>query len=300
MGQVMQRREFLKFSGAATMGAALPWTGAPTAADAADGWREFEVDHRGRSARRRSRTKFWVPMPLDARDRPTTGRARTTGRATSTAAVDSSSIRSMAPTCSTAKSDGAGCRCPRSSLPTASRRVTAAVDLATPSREVVTLNCGRARALPRGRPSMSPPTASSARRRARSCSARARCTDKARAIYEWIVDNTLSQSEDARLRHRRHHASCSSPATLGGKCADLNALFVGLARAVRHPGARRLRRARRRVEVRLQAAWAARATSRRRNTAARSSSTRLRLGAGGPGRRAQGGARGRGRDHPDR
>jgi transglutaminase-like putative cysteine protease len=53
---------------------------------------------------------------------------------------------------------------------------------------------------------------------------------KARAIYEWVVDNTY---RDARVR------GCGSgdivamlkTGNLGGKCADINALFVGLARA---------------------------------------------------------------------
>ena len=54
--------------------------------------------------------------------------------------------------------------------------------------------------------------------------------DKARAIYEWIVDNT---HRDPKVR------GCGwgdikgmlETGNLGGKCGDLNALFVGLARA---------------------------------------------------------------------
>ncbi len=57
---------------------------------------------------------------------------------------------------------------------------------------------------------------------------------KARAIYEWIVDNTF---RDPKVR------GCGvgdigwmlETRNLGGKCADLNALFVGLARAVGIP-----------------------------------------------------------------
>ena len=37
--------------------------------------------------------------------------------------------------------------------------------------------------------------------------------EKARAIYEWIVDNTFRDRQDPRLRRRRHSSSCSSPAT---------------------------------------------------------------------------------------
>lgn len=58
--------------------------------------------------------------------------------------------------------------------------------------------------------------------------------EKARAIYEWIVDNTF---RDPKTR------GCGTgdikvmleTGNLGGKCADLNALFVGLARAVGIP-----------------------------------------------------------------
>jgi len=57
-----------------------------------------------------------------------------------------------------------------------------------------------------------------------------RDVDKARAIYEWIVDNT---HRDPKVR------GCGwgdikgmlETGNLGGKCGDLNALFVGLARA---------------------------------------------------------------------
>jgi transglutaminase-like putative cysteine protease len=58
--------------------------------------------------------------------------------------------------------------------------------------------------------------------------------EKARAIYEWIVENTF---RDPKVR------GCGigdirgmlETRNLGGKCADLNALFVGLARAAGVP-----------------------------------------------------------------
>jgi transglutaminase-like putative cysteine protease len=57
---------------------------------------------------------------------------------------------------------------------------------------------------------------------------------KARAIYEWIVDNTFRDPKtigcgrgDIRFMLESRY--------FGGKCADLNALFVGLARAVGIP-----------------------------------------------------------------
>jgi transglutaminase-like putative cysteine protease len=54
--------------------------------------------------------------------------------------------------------------------------------------------------------------------------------DKARAIYEWIVENTYRNPKvrgcgDGNIRFMLESGD------LGGKCADLNALYVGLARA---------------------------------------------------------------------
>ena len=54
--------------------------------------------------------------------------------------------------------------------------------------------------------------------------------ERVRAIYEWIVENTF---RDARVPGCGvgDIAAMLSSGNLGGKCADLNALFVGLARA---------------------------------------------------------------------
>jgi len=58
--------------------------------------------------------------------------------------------------------------------------------------------------------------------------------EKARALYEWIVDNTFRNPKtrgcglgDIRFMLESHD--------LGGKCADLNALYVGMARSVGLP-----------------------------------------------------------------
>jgi transglutaminase-like putative cysteine protease len=58
--------------------------------------------------------------------------------------------------------------------------------------------------------------------------------EKARAIYEWIVDNTF---RDPKVRGcgRGDISVLLNTGYLGGKCADLNALYVGLARAAGLP-----------------------------------------------------------------
>jgi transglutaminase-like putative cysteine protease len=54
--------------------------------------------------------------------------------------------------------------------------------------------------------------------------------DKARAIYEWIVENTFRDPKVRGCGLGDIRAMLETK-NLGGKCADLNALFVGLARA---------------------------------------------------------------------
>jgi transglutaminase-like putative cysteine protease len=57
---------------------------------------------------------------------------------------------------------------------------------------------------------------------------------KARAIYEWIVDNTFRDPK-TRGCGRGDIRFMLESGNLGGKCADLNALYVGLARAAGLP-----------------------------------------------------------------
>jgi transglutaminase-like putative cysteine protease len=58
--------------------------------------------------------------------------------------------------------------------------------------------------------------------------------EKARAIYEWIVDNTYRDPKTRGCGVGDIKAMLES-GNLGGKCADLNALFVGLARSAGIP-----------------------------------------------------------------
>lgn len=54
--------------------------------------------------------------------------------------------------------------------------------------------------------------------------------EKARAIYDWIVDNTFRNPKTRGCGNGDIRFMLES-GDLGGKCADLNALYVGLARA---------------------------------------------------------------------
>lgn len=58
--------------------------------------------------------------------------------------------------------------------------------------------------------------------------------EKARAIYEWIVENTFRDPKVQGCGTGNIKAMLET-GNLGGKCADLNSLFVGLARSVGLP-----------------------------------------------------------------
>src|SRR6202034_3157588 len=58
--------------------------------------------------------------------------------------------------------------------------------------------------------------------------------EKARAIYEWIVDNTFRNAATRGCGVGDIRFMLESK-DLGGKCADLNALYVRLARSVGLP-----------------------------------------------------------------
>lgn len=58
--------------------------------------------------------------------------------------------------------------------------------------------------------------------------------DKARAIYEWVIDNSYRRAS-TRGCGTGDIAALLKSGDLGGKCADINSLFVGLARAAGIP-----------------------------------------------------------------
>jgi transglutaminase-like putative cysteine protease len=68
----------------------------------------------------------------------------------------------------------------------------------------------------------------------RICSGKHGEIDKARAIYEWVVENTTRDPKTPGCG-MGDVASMLKSGYLGGKCADINALFVALARSVDIP-----------------------------------------------------------------
>lgn len=227
----MQRRTFLK-SGALlpfALGATPRLAGATAAGDAA-AWRVFEVTTRVDIAAAAGATRVWLPLPL-TRD---TDYFKNLGSAWS---AEAGAVRELADPKYRAGllaaefPDGTA----QPALKLVSRFATRdrAVDLArgptgAPDEERAVL-----------RQSLEAtellPTTGLVRETARDITRGQRNDiDRARAIYEWIVENTF---RDPKVR------GCGwgdvqtmlETRNFGGKCGDLNALFVALARSIGIP-----------------------------------------------------------------
>jgi transglutaminase-like putative cysteine protease len=237
----MNRRDFLQSSTLAAAGAlaGVPARGAAAAPagasaaryapDPAHGWRRFEVVTRIEPRRHEGVTRVWVPLP--SLDEP--GWQRSMGSLWQGNADVMRSVR-----------DAAGAEVLYAEWQ---------ADAAAPELEVITRFMTRDRAIDFGRPSAAPlalppdqqalytratallPTDGIVRESAAEIVQGARDDEeKARGIYEWIVDNTFREPTVRGCGTGDIRAMLET-GYLAGKCADLNALFVGLARSVGLP-----------------------------------------------------------------
>ncbi len=226
----MNRRELLAAAGlasaAATLGAWEPL--AQFAAPPGTGWRVFELTTRVEVLKPSGRTRAWLPTPLTAE----TPYQQALGN---TFHAEGGAARFVAQ-----PAFGVGlvaAEWPSGVAPVltlASRVATRdyTVDLTGPPRRAPVDWRALARFL---RPTSLLPTDGIVRLTAQQITRGAKTdVDKARAIYEWIVENTFRDAEtrgcgigDIRFMLETKN--------LGGKCADLNPLFVGLARAAGLP-----------------------------------------------------------------
>jgi transglutaminase-like putative cysteine protease len=229
----MKRRRFLESAGATAvvMSTGLPEAeSAPPAESPVAGWRTFEVTTRLEVTQATGVTRAWVPLPL-ASDTDYQKRLGDTWQG-----------NGAEPRVWRDARYGAGVLC--AEWPG---------DVKTPALQVVSRVSTRDRAVDLAGPSPRAGTGSPAslkpwleatrllpidgivRTTAREIT-RGKGTDleKARAIYEWIVENTF---RDPKVKGcgRGDIRAMLETRYLGGKCADLNALFVGLARAAGIP-----------------------------------------------------------------
>lgn len=232
----MDRRTFLNFSAAAATAAAMPQV-AMSAAETAlaappldAGWRQFEVITTVELPPEALPAKLWLPLPLYRdTDYQRTEDIRWSGNATQTGIY----------------------RDPRYGAPAffASWDATGTVPalqlstlVATRNRYVDTTKPGPLHPVSREeldlylQPSAHIPTDGIVRATATRIlpTASASTVERAHAIYDWIVENTYRDPKVVGCGTGDIRFMLES-GNLGGKCADLNALFVGLARAAGIP-----------------------------------------------------------------
>lgn len=225
----MDRRRFLQGSGLALagIGSFLPAL-APAKGPASAEWRTFELVTRIEVLNPSGVTRVWAPEAL-IRNEPFQRVAESTFH------CDGGTLRTFRK-----RSEGLGIISAefgpgvRPVLTVTTRAATRnwAVNLSAPGRKQGLSASEREEFL---RPTRMIPTDGIVGRTAADITKSAGTdVEKARAIYEWVVENTYRKPStrgcgvgDIRFMLKSHN--------LGGKCADLNALFVGLSRAAGLP-----------------------------------------------------------------
>jgi transglutaminase-like putative cysteine protease len=224
----MRRREFLRAASLATAGLAAPrraFTGRLPEEPASPEWRTFETVTRVEVLRPAGATRIWVPTALSVETPYQKTLANTfkapggTGRLVADLSGDAVGM--------VAAEFPAGAR-PVVTVTSRAATRDHEVDLAAPR---VMARRDRATLGHFMRPTRLLPIDGVVRDTARRATGGARTDEaKARAIYEWIVENT-THDRGVRGCGRGDIRTMLETGHLAGKCADLNALYVGLARA---------------------------------------------------------------------
>jgi transglutaminase-like putative cysteine protease len=219
------RRDFLK--GAVVAPAVVAFSkidrlGAQNAP--AEHWRTFEVTTHIEVLKPSGVTRIWVPAALNGESpyqRTISNTFKCDGGAVKTADTKADALKIV-----------------RAEIPSGVRPTLTVVSrvetrnwAVDPSRRTNTAQLTTAERRYWLRPTKLLPTDGIVKERATAITGSAKTdTDKARAIYEWIVENSYRNPKTRGCGVGNIRFMLES-GDLGGKCADLNALYVGLARA---------------------------------------------------------------------
>jgi transglutaminase-like putative cysteine protease len=213
----MHRRDFIKGMAAAGGIAAL---GRPVAA-LPSGWREFELTYHVALKDPKTPARLWLPVPQDALDYQ---RAVHLTWQSPVAAFVLWETAARAPIVSAAWME-----------PTTAREIAVTARVQTRDRAGYSPDAGAEELAEYLKPTPSSPNDGIVLAKAREIIGnRTAPLDKARAIYDWVVDNSYRKAE-TRGCGVGNVAFMLKSGDLGGKCADINSLFVGLARAAGLP-----------------------------------------------------------------
>lgn len=222
----MDRRTFLRTSAMAAAAAGLPWHRAL----AADGWRTFETVTRVEVLDPGGKSLAWIPLPLSESNDWFRDLSSSWSGNASEAGIERDSKYG-------ARMLAAEWRAGQSApvVEVTSRFMTRdrAVDLSRPATAGMRL--AAAEHAFNTAPTELIPTDGIVRKTALEVTRGAQSdVQKARAIYEWVVENTYRDPKTRGCGWGDIKSMLES-GNLGGKCGDLNAMFVGLARAVGVP-----------------------------------------------------------------
>lgn len=224
----MLRRDFLRIAGLSTSGLVLPSAVSRAFAQApTDRWRTFEVTSRVEVLNAAGKTRVWLPAPLTV-DTPYQKSLGSTFNAEGGAGNALSDPAWGLGVVWAEWEPGA-----KPVLTVVSRFATrdVAVDLAKPGK----VTADRAELARYLKPTELLPTDGIVKATAMEITKGARSdVAKARAIYDWICDNTFRdpKTRGCGVGDIKYMLETKN---LSGKCADLNALYVGLARAAGLP-----------------------------------------------------------------
>ncbi len=223
------RRGFLKLGLAAGIGTSLPLAlraesaGAPVFAPAASGWRSFELSTAVTLPASQGETRIWLPVPDLDSDWQRTRDNRWTGNASTAAIVTDPATGTRMLAAAFDASEPAPALTLVSTVETRNRTIDWSARVPA-SENPALLKAALA-------PSSLKPLDGIVLETAQRITAGAATdTEKVRAIYDWIVSSC----------HREPSVPGCGPGDIvavlsetsyAGKCADLNGLFVGLARA---------------------------------------------------------------------
>ena len=231
LGGNMHRRSFLQAGAAASLLGSFPRFAAaqqlpydPRPA----GWRTFEVTTRVEILKPTGASRVWVPVPSVESDYQKVIGNTWSGNGSARIMSDGKYGAAMVVSEWSESAEGAGARGGERFLDAEPgdrfRQAQSATSRSTPATAKFSVA-----------PTELIPTDGIVRKTAYEIT-RGKSTDlqKARAIYDWIVDNT-QRNPKTRGCGVGDIKSMLETGDLSGKCADLNALYVGLARAVNIP-----------------------------------------------------------------
>ena len=225
----MKRREFLAYTSGAVVGVALSGVDQTFALDssAAD-WRTFEVTTRVEVLKPSGATRVWLPAALLG----ATAFQRTLANDFKAEGGKVKLVENSADGLGIVMAEFPAGVKPQVTLASRIATKNYAVDLSKPNEPRKEKSVGMEYFL---RPTKLMPTDGIVKMTAEEITAGSKTDiEKARAIYEWIVVNTFRnpKTRGCGVGDIRYMLETKD---LGGKCANLNALYVGLARAAGLP-----------------------------------------------------------------